>query len=141
MGYEAVLWVQAVHVFGFVMWVGTLMGLYQTIFTIDSTRDDAGKKALIELGRRIAAAMDIGALLALGSGVGLLFGITPSPLANGWMYVKLVTLALFLASHVYGRVTLGNIRKGGANVLPPVFFALLNVFLVTIIIMAVIRPF
>ena len=140
MSYDTLLWVKAVHIFGILMWVGTLMGLYQCIFAMTATSAD-GRTALVELGRRIAAAMDIGAVIAMGSGIAMIFGIEPSPMKEGWFHVKLAVLLLFLASHVYGRITLGKIRKGGENQLPPVFFALLNAFLITIIIMAVVKPF
>jgi putative membrane protein len=138
MSVEALLWVKAVHIFGILMWIGTLMGLYQTIFAIGAA--SGGRDDLIALARKIAMAMDVGALIAIGGGLGLLFGIDPSPMKLPWMHVKLTLVAVFLGFHVYGRIKLGKLRKGETSTPPPILFALLNLILVAIVIMAVVKP-
>ncbi len=140
MSYDVYVWVKALHIFGMIMWVGTLFGLYLVL--AEHGRQGAGvKDAFLALEKRVAMAMDVGAMFAIGSGVALLLGLTPSPLKQGWMHVKLVVVIGFIGAHVYGRIKVRKLRQGDTTSPQPALFALLNLALVIIIIMAVVKPF
>ena len=139
---EALHWIKAVHIFGILMWVGTLMALYQVMFAFGEAKTDDARETILVLMRRVAVAMDVGATIAIGGGLGLLHGIQPSPLKLPWMHVKLTLVLLFIGFHIYGRIKLRKLRNGeDKSTPPPILFALLNLILIGIIIMAVVKPF
>jgi uncharacterized membrane protein len=140
MSLETYLWVKAAHMFGIFMWVGTLFGVYQTMFA-HGRADEAGRKTLIDLERKLAVAMDVGGTIAIGTGLTLLLWLEPSPLKQPWMHIKLTVVVLgMLGAHIYGRIKVRKLRSGATDTPPPWVFGLLNLALIVIIIMAVVRP-
>ncbi|HUH01527.1 MAG TPA: CopD family protein [Kofleriaceae bacterium] len=140
MSLETFAWVRAGHIFGFIMWVGTMFGLYQVMFAHGRT-DEAGRKGLLELERAMAMAMDVGALIAIGTGVAMLLLVEPSYLKQPWMHIKLTLVVVgMLGAHGYARVKVRKLREGSTDTPPPAIFGLLNLFLIAIIIMAVVEP-
>jgi uncharacterized membrane protein len=140
MSLDTYLWVKAGHIFGVLMWVGTMFGLYQTMFA-HGRADEAGRKALMEMEGKLAMAMDIGATIAIGTGLFLLLRLEPSPLKQPWMHIKLTAIVLgMLGAHGYGRVKVRKLREGATNTPPPWVFGILNLVVILIIIMVVVRP-
>ncbi len=139
---EALAYTKALHIFGQLMWVAGLFAVYQSFFGAGKA-DDSGRRALLDHGRKMAIAMDIGALLTIGGGLGLLFGIGAAQYMKlPWMHVKLTLVVLLLGTHVYARIKLGKLRRGGDTSTPPeALFALLNLILVGLLIMAIVKPF
>jgi putative membrane protein len=140
MGPDAILYTKTVHIFGTLMWIGCLFGLYQVIFTHGKT-DEAGRKVISELESKMAMAMDIGLLITLGGGIALIFGIGASiVMKQPWIHIKLTMVALLIAAHVYARIKVKKFRGGDTSTPPEALFALLNLFLVGILIMAIVKP-
>lgn len=138
---EVFAYTKTVHIFGILMWIGCLFALYQVIFATGKA-EAAARQALVDLGRKMALAMDIGALLALGGGLGLFFGVGASLyLKLPWMHVKLTLVVLMLAAHVYARMKLARLKRGDTSTPPEALFALLNLILVGLLIMAIVKPF
>jgi len=136
---DALLWTKTLHIFGIVMWIGCLFGVYQLIYA-HGKADEAGRKALLDIERKMAMAMDVGLLLTLAGGIIMLFGITPSPLKMPWMHIKLTLVVLMIAAHVYGRIKVGKFKRGDVSTPPEALLALLNFFLIGILIMAIVKP-
>jgi len=138
---DAFAYTKALHLFGLLMWVAGLFAVYQSFYGAGKA-DEAGRRALLDHGRKMAIAMDIGALITIGGGLGLLFGVGASLyMKMPWMHVKLTLVALLLAAHVFARIKLGKLRRGDSSTPPEALFALLNLILVALLIMAIVKPF
>lgn len=132
-------WLLALHIFGFTMWTGGLIGLANIL----SSHAGASKEhwpGFHNLEKKIAIGMDIGALLAMGFGFALLFSLEPSPMKQPWMHIKLtiVFVALF-GMHGFLRVKVRKFRDGSVG-LPPFMAPLLTVATLAVIVLAIVRP-
>jgi protoporphyrinogen IX oxidase len=137
---DALLWTKTLHIFGTLMWFGCLFGLYQLIYA-HGKADEAGRKALADIERKMAIAMDVGATLTIAGGVAMIFGIGASVVMKApWMHIKLTLVAFMLAAHVYARIKIKKFGKGDTSTPPEALLALLNFFLVGILIMAIVKP-
>lgn len=136
-------WVRAAHVFGFVTWLGAMLGAALTVRQ-GASAEEAARPALAALARRLALAMDGGAAMTVVAGLVLIHGLASagaSPLQYPWMHAKLtLVVAGLLGSHVFLRVRVKGLGRGQAKPLPPFLFAALHVILAGILIMAIVRP-
>src|SRR5690606_6102210 len=95
-------WMRALHIFGVLMWMGTMIGL-TTILAAHASADLGSRPAFHKLERSTAIAMDVGATLAVVFGLIMLFKV-PGLLSAAYMHAKLTLVVLaLLTSHGYLR--------------------------------------
>lgn len=137
------LWILAIHVIGFVMWVGALVGL-STLLSAHRRLAESTVDELVGLERKIALEMDIGALIAITCGVAMILkGKNMGDawvMKQGWMHVKLTMVIALLASHVIVRVKVAKARRGDRSGLSPIVPVVVGALFVGIVIMGVARP-
>src|SRR5690606_15778908 len=86
-------WILAIQLFGIVLWTGGMLACLRLL----ATHGAVGKSAPEQLSltaRRTAVLMDIGATIALLTGLHLLFGPTKPLTQGGWMHAKLTLVVL-----------------------------------------------
>jgi putative membrane protein len=135
-------WSVAIHVFGIVLWTGGMFACLRLL----AAHGAVGKTApegLILAERRTAVLMDIGATIAMLTGLYLLFFAPTKPLTQGgWMHAKLTLVVLgVLGLHGFARAKVRKFRNGDVRALPgfvlPVFLAVV----LGVIVLVQVRPF
>jgi putative membrane protein len=135
-------WNLALHVFGIVLWTGGMLACLR-LLAAHGAAGKAAPEGLILTERRTAVMMDIGATIAMVTGLYLLFRSPTSPLTSGgWMHAKLTLVVLgMLTLHGFTRVKVRKFRNGDVRPLPgfvvPVFIAVA----LGVILLVEVRPF
>lgn len=136
-------WVMVIHIFGFVMWIGTLMGMYQLLFAHQKA-EPAAHSAFIDLEKKLGIAMDVGAFIALLGGLYFALRSTPSPFTgkgNGWFHAKLLLVVGIIVLHVIARIKARKFREGEIKPIPEVLFPVISLTVLAIVILVKVRPF
>jgi putative membrane protein len=142
MSTTAYTWISAFHIFGVLMWMGTMIGL-ANILVAHAEADLGSRPAFHKLGRACAMAMDIGATIAMVFGLIMLFANDAVALKQGgYMHAKLtLVVLLLLTSHGFLRVKVRKYREGKVVPLPVFMPPLLSLTALAVIILVVVRPF
>lgn len=143
-------WLLAGHLIGVLLWVGALFTVYWLLrFHTQAPPEVNDKLVLME--RSMALVMDLGATLAMGCGIGLIFPLDGSwhptttlfaaPKA-GWFHVKLTLVVLgVLSVHGILRGRVAKFSRGQTPTVPQWLWSLFLVALVGIVVMVFRRPF
>ncbi|MBT8495427.1 MAG: CopD family protein [Deltaproteobacteria bacterium] len=141
-----VLWqiLLVVHIIGFVMWVGTLIGASHVLKAHAEAGPGAGKM-FDKLEKSFAIPMDIGATFTIVAGLLLIFarpGGTAILKGAGFMHTKLLLVAFLIVGHGILRKKLGQFRRG-QDLTPPAgwLFPVVNISAWAIVILIIVRPF
>lgn len=140
MSYETLRWIMVAHIFGFTMWIGAMLALANTLAT-HVTSDVAAGSALVNVERKLAITMDVGAFVAIVFGLIMLFGIEPSPLQQGgWMHMKLTAVLAVLGLHGFLRVKVKRFKKSEIPSVPAWIVPAIQLLLLAIVIFVIVRP-
>lgn len=126
------LWLAAAHVVGVILWVGGLTAVL-ALLHVHPRVEEAGRKLLTQVERRLALVMDLGAALAIGTGLYRALSRTPIEFKNGgWLHIKLTAVVLCVLSvHGIARVKIKKFSGGDARPLPPTVWILLAAGVIT----------
>jgi putative membrane protein len=135
-------WFVAIHVFGIVLWTAGIFACLRLL----GAQGAAGKSVseAWSLGaRRTAVFMDIGATVAILTGLYLTFFVSPSPLTQGgWLHAKLTLVVLgVLGLHGFARVKVRKFRNGDVRPLPGFVLPLFLVVALGVIVLVQVKPF
>jgi putative membrane protein len=137
------LWLKAFHVVFVVTWFAGLFYLPRLFVYHVATGDEAGLARFVLMERRLFALMSVGALLAVAFGVAMLI-LAPPYLQAGWLRAKLLLVAGLIAYHASCYSLMRALRLG-RRTHSQRWFRLYNevptLFLVTIVVLAVVKPF
>jgi len=140
MSYETLRWMMVAHIFGFTIWIGAMLALANTLGT-HVTSDAAAGGALVDVERKLAITMDVGACIAIVFGMIMLFGIEPSPLhQGGWMHMKLTAVLAVLGLHGFLRVKVKKFKKGETPSVPTWIVPAIALLLLAIVIFVIVKP-
>jgi uncharacterized membrane protein len=117
---ETYAWVKSGHLIGVLLWIGGLFAVYW-LLRMHSHAPKAMHEKFTLMERSLALMMDLGAALAIGCGIAMIFGQTPNFLVqphHGWFHIKLTVVVLGVLS-VHGLVR-GKIAKFGRGQISPV---------------------
>jgi protoporphyrinogen IX oxidase len=136
------LWLKALHVIAMVTWFAGLFYLPRLFVYHADAQDSIGAERFRLMERRLFAIMTIGA------GATLLFGITmltvaPAYMTMGWLRAKLVLVALLIVYHLYCyKLTLDFARNRNAHTSRWYrgFNEVPSLLLIGIVILAVVKP-
>ena len=137
---EIYTWVQAVHIVGVLFWTGCLVACVQVLRSVQVT-GSSDRNAVSAALMKVALMMDIGATLALITGVILILGRVTSPLKEGWMHGKLFLILILIGLHGFARARLKRYRRGSDVSVPPIVLVVTKVLIVGIVVFAVTKPF
>lgn len=135
------LWVKALHVIFMVTWFAGLFYLPRLFVYHASAEDAIGRERFKVMERRL-----YWGIMAPGAVLTLLFGMLLLNYAamGGWLYAKLVVVALLIAYHLYCGKLLADFARE-RNTKTHVWFRWFNevptLFLFAAVILAVVKPF
>jgi uncharacterized membrane protein len=135
---ETYAWVKSGHLIGVVLWIGGLFSVYWLLrMHASAPKGMLDKFTLME--RSIALMMDLGAALAIGCGIAMIFGQTPNFLVqphHGWFHIKLTIVVLgVLSVHGMVRAKVGKFSRGLISPVPGWAWSVLLVSVVAILIL------
>jgi len=134
-------WVNAFHIYGFLMWTGTLIALLN-VLSFHAEVDPAGRPAFEKLEKAAAMAMDIGATIAMAAGIYWLVASEFVYLKGaGYFHAKLFLVLLFLGLHGFVRAKVKRFRLGQVKPIPKVMPLAGNLIVLGIVILVVVKPF
>jgi uncharacterized membrane protein len=119
---STVLWVNALHIVGVILWVASLTSVL-ALLSVHGKVDGVARDTLTRAERSMALLMDLGATIAIGFGLyRALGGPPPSPFKDGpWLHIKLTVVVLgVLSVHGLVRAKIKAFREGRVRPLPPV---------------------
>ena len=142
------LWLKALHVIGVVSWFAGLLYLprlfvYHAQIQNGVIDDQKGNARFKIMARKLFMIMTIGAVLALGFGVGML-ALAPDYLLMRWLHVKLALVLLLIGYHGACFALLQQFAAD-RNSHPERWYRIFNevpaLLLVGIVILVVVKPF
>lgn len=121
-------WITVLHVVGVVLWVGGLIAVL-SLLTVLPRVEAAGRDAVVGIGRKVALLMDLGATVAIATGLYRALAVTPNEFTRGgWLHIKLTAVVIgVLAVHGMARARLGKARRGQVASVPAFLWVLLAV--------------
>ena len=139
----AYLWLKALHIAFMVTWFAGLFYLPRLFIYHTEASDETSLRRFVVMERRLFVMMTLGAVLTAVFG-GLLLYINRGLLGQAWFHAKLLLLAGMVVYHWRCRVWIRRLAAGQApdnsrwlrwfNEIP-------TIFLLTIIILVVVKPF
>lgn len=147
------LWLKALHIAFVTTWFAGLFYLPRLFVYHAEASDRPGLERFCVMERRLYAIMTLGAVLALGFGLGMI-ALAPAYLQMGWLHAKLALVGLLIAYHFWCRALVVRLRvatqaalAAGATFVPPHgsrWFRWFNevpaLLLLAIVILAVVKP-
>jgi uncharacterized membrane protein len=114
-------WLRAGHFIGLFVWIGGMFTVYWMLrFHAHAPKTVHEKLLLSE--RSLALMMDLGSALAIGCGIGMIFGYTPNLLARpgaGWFHIKLTVIVVgLLPVHGMLRARIKKFSRGQVSEVP-----------------------
>jgi putative membrane protein len=137
------LWLKGLHVVFMVTWFAGLFYLPRLFIYHQAATDAVSRDRFVTMEIRLFAIMTIGAVLTAAFGLWLL-AINPGLLAAGWFQVKLALLLGLVVFHWRCFVWIGRLRTGDPSADTQWlrwFNEIPTVFLITIVLLAIAKPF
>ncbi|HEY4056950.1 MAG TPA: CopD family protein [Kofleriaceae bacterium] len=144
-------WLLSGHIIGILLWVGSLFTVYWLLrFHTQAPKDASDKLTLME--RSMALVMDLGATLAIGTGLGMAFSTGGTrgthPTTNlfaapgaAWFHIKLTLVVVCILSvHGMLRGRVAKFSRGETPTVPQWMWSLMLVGIVGIAIMVMRGP-
>ena len=111
MSQDTYSWVLVGHVFGFVTWIGGLLACISLLHVHKRVGEEA-RAALTMVEKSVAMMMDLGATLAIATGLTMAF-YTHEFSHGAWLHVKLTVVVLgILSSHGIVRAKIAKFARG-----------------------------
>jgi len=136
------LWLKALHVIAMVTWFAGLFYLPRLFVYHADAQDSIGAERFRLMERRLLAIMTIGAGATLLFGIAMLT-VAPAYMTMGWLRAKLVLVALLIVYHLYCyKLTLDFARNRNAHTSRWYrgFNEVPSLLLIGIVILAVVKP-
>ncbi len=136
------LWLKALHVVFVVTWFAGLFYLPRLYVYHCATTDAPGLARFVIMERRLFFIMSVGALLAVLFGLAMILA-APAYLAQGWLRLKLLLVALLVGYHFWCYRLMLSLR-GGVNPHTERWYRWFNelpgLLLIAIVVLAVVKP-
>lgn len=134
-------WLVVVHLFGLVLWTGAMLAGLQML-RAHSALPEAAREPLSGAERKTAIIMDIGATIAILSGLYLAIALIPSPFKSGWFHAKLTLVVIgLLGMHGFLRVKVRKFRQGQVAPLPGFLLPVLFLLIFGVLVLVRVKPF
>jgi putative membrane protein len=135
-------WVLALHLFGSIFWIGSLLVISSLLALVP---DEVGvaKERFIVAARRLFIGSNLGAAIAIALGF-LLIPFEPEVLRQGWLHTKLLLVAVLIVFHIrlYRRiVALENEPASATAGEFRMLHGIVSALVLLILILALLKPF
>jgi protoporphyrinogen IX oxidase len=132
--------IKSIHVLGFILWVGSLLGL--TLVLQAHQRASGPHEGLIGAERSIARAMELGAMLTIVCGA-LMILFSPaavSPIRQPYVHMKLTLVVVIIALHGLVRAKMAKLGRGEGKAPPSWVNGLILLVAIGAIALAILKP-
>ncbi len=136
-------WILAFHVFGVILWMGSLLVLSSLLGLVAEEVGVSKERFLVAARRLFDVSANGGALAAIGFGIWLIF-IDPGVLRQGWLHIKLLLVLGIFVMHarLYRRINALESEPSGANRREfAMTHGILSILLLGILLLVFLRPF
>jgi putative membrane protein len=136
------LWLKAFHVVFVVTWFAGLFYLPRLFLYHAAATDTPSLERFQTMEKRLFTIMTIGASLALLFGISMVL-VAPGLLQAGWLHAKLTLVLLLIGYHGWCYRLMSDLRNGRKRTRTwyVVFNEVPTVFLISIVVLAVVKPF
>jgi protoporphyrinogen IX oxidase len=131
-------WFETAHIFGAILWISGLIACLRLL----QAHAAGGGEAAAQTAHSTALLMDLGAAVAIGAGLTMALGVTPSAFSDGgWLHAKLTVVVLgVLSAHGITRAKVGKARRGEQVAIPGFLVPLAIALPAVIVALAVTKP-
>ena len=131
----------SLHIVAFAVWLGNLFAIAVTLTFRNGETEASVRTKLGELGRnRMGRAADVGATLALLSGVWLISFAPAHYMRQPWLHMKLTLVLVVLGLHGFLRVRAKKAAEGDAKAFPAPLVGFMTMIAVSIVMLVVFKP-
>jgi protoporphyrinogen IX oxidase len=138
-----VAWILAFHVFGVILWLGSLLVLSSLLGLVAEEVGVAKERFLVAARRLFDISANGGALATIGFGIWLIF-LDPSVLRQGWLHIKLLLVLVLIVLHarMYRRINALEAEPSLANRREfAMMHGIFSLILLAILLLVFLRPF
>jgi len=138
-----VAWILAFHVFGVILWMGSLLVLSSLLGLVADEVGVSKERFLVAARRLFDFSANGGAMATIGFGIWLIF-LDPGVLRQGWLHIKLLLVVVIIVMHarLYRRINALEAEPSGANRREfAMTHGILSVLLLAILLLVFLRPF
>jgi putative membrane protein len=136
-------WILALHVFGVILWMGSLLVLASMLGLVAEEVGVSKERFLGAARRLFDVSANGGALAAIGFGIWLIL-LDPGVLRQGWLHIKLLLVVGVIVIHarLYRRIGALQAEPSEANRREFLMdHGILSVLLMAILVLVFLRPF
>jgi putative membrane protein len=138
-----VAWILAFHVFGVILWMGSLLVLSSLLGLVADEVGVSKERFLVAARRLFDFSANGGAMATIGFGIWLIF-LDPGVLRQGWLHIKLLLVVVIIVMHarLYRRINALEAEPSGANRREfAMTHGILSALLLAILLLVFLRPF
>jgi putative membrane protein len=138
-----VAWILAFHVFGVILWMGSLLVLSSLLGLVADEVGVSKERFLVAARRLFDFSANGGAMATIGFGIWLIF-LDPGVLRQGWLHNKLLLVVVIIVMHarLYRRINALEAEPSGANRREfAMTHGILSALLLAILLLVFLRPF
>jgi putative membrane protein len=138
-----VAWILAFHVFGVILWMGSLLVLSSLLGLVADEVGVSKERFLVAARRLFDFSASGGAMATIGFGIWLIF-LDPGVLRQGWLHIKLLLVVVIIVMHarLYRRINALEAEPSGANRREfAMTHGILSALLLAILLLVFLRPF
>ena len=136
-------WILAFHVFGVILWLGSLLVLCTLLGLVAEEVGVSKERFLVAAKRMFDVSANAGALATIGFGIWLIL-LDPSVLRQGWLHIKLLLVVVLIVMHarLYRRINALEAEPSGANRREfAMVHGIVSALLLAILLLVFLRPF
>ncbi|HEV3109142.1 MAG TPA: CopD family protein [Candidatus Binataceae bacterium] len=136
-------WILAFHVFGVILWMGSLLVLSSLLGLVADEVGVSKERFLVAARRLFDFSANGGAMATIGFGIWLIF-LDPGVLRQGWLHIKLLLVVVIIVMHarLYRRINALEAEPSGANRREfAMTHGILSALLLAILLLVFLRPF
>jgi protoporphyrinogen IX oxidase len=136
------LWLKAFHIVFVVTWFAGLFYLPRLFLYHAAATDAVSIERFQTMEKRLLGIMTIGATLTLAFGLSMV-SVAPGLLQAGWLHAKLTLVLALIAYHGWCYLLMRDLRNGRkrSSRWYRVFNEVPSVLLISIVVLAVVKPF
>ena len=133
----------ALHIFGVVFWLGSLLVIATLLGLVPEEVGVAKERFIVATRRLFDVGCNVGAAVAVGLGI-LLVLLEPEVLRHGWFHLKLLLVVIVLVLHVrlYRRIAALEDEPASATRREfAILHGIVSLLLLAILVLALAKPF
>jgi putative membrane protein len=136
-------WILAFHLFGVILWLGSLLVLSSLLGLVAEEVGVSKERFLVAARRLFDISANGGAMATIGFGIWLIF-LDPGVLRQGWLHIKLLLVIVLIVMHarLFRRINALEAEPSGASRREfAIAHGIISALLLAILLLVFLRPF